>query len=163
MPVDSAVPADSTPTAVATPVLQAAQSYDPLNPPHVGGKPGRGVKELVSSALDARNEIPGVQVVETEQSAEIPPEVESWMEKVDHREVVPPKEIVVADQTSMQPTGHYAAQPVIVLPTSQQTVKKGMTQGVTESIRWLAEWCFRVIKKFHGMVVYREEVREPQS
>ncbi|MBI5151451.1 MAG: hypothetical protein HZA34_02660 [Candidatus Pacebacteria bacterium] len=158
---DPITPVDAV---VTTSVLQAAQAYDPLNPPHAGGKPGLGVKERVSSGLDTLvQEVPGAQVIETEKSAEIPPEVESWMEKVDHHEIAAPKEVVVADQTSAQPTGHYASDPVIILPISHQKVQTGMKKSVAESIRWLAEWCLRVIKKFHGMVVYREESQGDRS
>lgn len=154
----SSQPTTTADAVVTSSVLQAAQTYNPLNPPYGGGKGGVGVKERVSTNLDTIiQEVPGAQVIETEKTAEIPPEVESWMEKVDHHDIAAPKEVVVADQTSAQPTGHYAAEPVIILPISHQKVQTGMKKSVTESIRWLAEWCLRVIKKFHGMVVYREE------
>lgn len=146
--------------SVVSSVIQSAQSYDPLNPPHPVGKSGVGIKEATTSGAAAEvspQEVPGIQVVETEKVPEISPEVESWIEKVEHHELQPPQEIVVADQTAQQPTGIYAAEPVIVLPAGQKTVQQGMKKGVTESVRWLAEWCFKMIKKFHGAVVYREE------
>lgn len=147
--------------AVVNAVAQSAQNYDPLNPPNAtGGRLGLGVKESVASTvneLDAvAQEVPGSQVIDIERSAEVPPEVESWMEKVEHHEVKAPAQTVVADQTAQQPTGDYASQPVIVLPITQQATKTGMKKGVQDSIRWLAEWCVKMMKKFHGLVVYRE-------
>ncbi|HKY73755.1 MAG TPA: hypothetical protein VJ246_00375 [Patescibacteria group bacterium] len=146
--------------SVVTGVIQSAQSYDPLNPPHPVGKSGLGVKETTARGAVAEvssQEVPGIQVVETEKVPEISPEVESWIEKVEQHELQLPQEIVVADQTAQQPTGIYAAKPVMILPADQKTVQKGMKKSVTESVRWLAEWCFKIIKKFHGAVVYREE------
>ena len=135
-----------------------------MNPPNaIGGRAGLGVKESVATTvhgLDALSalaqEVPGAQVVDVEKSAEVPPEVESWMEKVEHHEVRAPNQVVVADQTAQMPTGDYAAQPVIVLPITQQAVQIGMKKSVQDSIRWLAEWCVKMMKKFHGLVVYRE-------
>jgi hypothetical protein len=150
--------------ASATATLQAvAQSTDPLNPPNVvGGRAGLGAKELTNAgSLDSlAQEVPGVQAVEVERSAEIPPEVESFMESVEDHQFKAPQEVVVADATAQQPTGHYAAEPVIVLPTTSQKVQEGKKKGVTESIRWLAEWCIKMAKKFHGMVVYRDVAEE---
>jgi len=148
-------------SVVATSVMQSAQAYDPLNPSHPVGKSGIGAKETLAKGLDALvAEVPGAQAVEVERTAEVPPEVESWVEKVEHHEIQAPHEVVVADQTAQQPTGNYASEPVIILPATQQAVQQGFTQKITESARWLAEWCTRIMKKFHGMVVYRDVVRK---
>lgn len=151
--------------AVAASVMQSAQAHDPLNPSHPVGKSGIGAKETaVNKGLDSIvAEVPGAQVVETEKSAEIPPEVESWVEKVHHHEIQAPHEVVVADKTTQQLTGNYASDPVIVLPVTQQGMQVGITKTVTESARWLVEWCTRIIKKFHGMVVYRDAVQKEKN
>lgn len=171
MPSDATVVSDAAATSsvtttsdttasdatIATSVMQSAQAYDPLNPSHPVGKSGIGAKETAAKGLDALvAEVPGAQVVETEKSAEVPPEVESWIEKVQHHEIQAPHEVVVADKTTQQLTGNYASDPVIVLPVTQQGMQTGITKSVTESARWLVEWCTRIIKKFHGMVVYRD-------
>lgn len=163
-PADSQLPTAVTSTAdaaIVNAVSQSVQHYNPLNPPNAaGGRSGLGVKESVAHTvhgLDALvQEVPGAQVVDVERSAEVPPEVESWMEKVKHHEVRAPSQVVVADQTAQAPTGDYASQPVIVLPVTQQAVQAGMKKSVQDSIRWLAEWCVKMMKKFHGLVVYRE-------
>ncbi|HAU99524.1 MAG: hypothetical protein UX04_C0005G0014 [Microgenomates group bacterium GW2011_GWF2_45_18] len=133
-------------------------SQTPTQLPHqTSVHSGVGSKESprYSPDLSPLAEIPGAQVIEDEPNPEISPEVESWMEKVDRKNIDPPKEVVVADKTATNPTGNYAAQPVIVLPISKPTLTKGLTQNVQYSVRWLAEWCLRIIKKFGGMVVYR--------
>ena len=158
---DAVTASDAT---IAASVMQTMQSFDPLNPSHPVGKSGIGAKEVsASQSLDAMvAEVPGAQVVETEKSAEVPPEVESWVEKVKHHAIQAPHEVVVADQTAQQPTGNYASEPVIVLPVTQQGMQTGVTKKVTESARWLVEWCTRIIKKFHGMVVYRDVPQKGQ-
>lgn len=163
--LDTSTPAVSvsnvSDAVVATSVMQSAQAYDPLNPSHPVGKSGTGAKETLAKGLDALvAEVPGAQAVEVERTAEVPPEVESWVEKVEHHEIQAPHEVVVADQTAQQLTGNYASEPVIILPATQQAIQQGFTQKITESMRWLAEWCTRIIKKFHGMVVYRDVVRK---
>lgn len=37
----------------------------------------------------------------------------------------------------------------VVLPLSDEQIAKGLHQGVTESIRWLSEWCVRRLKHLH--------------
>lgn len=132
-------------------------AQDPLNPPQAGGgKLGTGKEAVGGGVLDAIvAEVPGATAIETEKNAEIPPELASWMEKVETHQVQPPQQVVVADQTATNLTGNYVAQPVIVLPLSQQKVQQGTKKSVVDSMRWLAEWCIRIIKKFHGKVVYR--------
>jgi len=38
-------------------------------------------------------------------------------------------------------------QPKITLPLTQDQVQTGLTQKVSDSFRWLAEWCQRLLKK----------------
>jgi hypothetical protein len=146
--------ADAT---IANAVVQAVQQDDPLNPSQAGGaRPGVGAKEHVGSSFDAVvSEVPGAQAVELEQSAEISPEVESWVEEVQRHDLQPPQQVVVADDTATQPTNNYVSEPVVVLPATQQVIQAGLKKKVSDSVRWLAEWCLRIVKKFHGSVVYR--------
>ena len=143
--------------SLANAVLQSTATTDPLNPlGAVSGKTAGAKERTAAGSLDAlAKEVPGAQAVESEKSAELPPELETWMEKVESHEMTAPKQVVVADKTATMPTGNYAAQPVIVLPLTQSGIQTGVTKSVTDSVRWLAEWCLRVMKKFKGMVVYR--------
>jgi hypothetical protein len=138
------------------PHATAAAAQAQLNPV---GATSSLKKEAPSSSVDTlgalAQEVPGAQSVEQERTPEISPELESWMESVDRREERPPEKVVVADQTASNPTGQYAAEPVIVLPLTQGKLQEGMKHTVQDSVKWLAVWCMRVIKKFHGAVVYR--------
>lgn len=44
----------------------------------------------------------------------------------------------------------------ITLPVTKNQFAFGLTQKVTESVRWLAEWCWRLIKIFGEKVSFRE-------
>ncbi len=47
-------------------------------------------------------------------------------------------------------------QPQIVLPVTQTAYLYGLKQKVSKSIRWLTEWCLRLIKIFGFRAVFRE-------
>lgn len=44
----------------------------------------------------------------------------------------------------------------IVLPMDEEEIKKGLHHKVWEAIRWLAEWCVFIIKKYPGRVFYKQ-------
>ena len=54
-------------------------------------------------------------------------------------------------------------QPKIVLPVTKTAYLYGLTQKVTESIRWLAEWCLRLVKIFGGKITFREVEAQKQT
>lgn len=134
-----------------------ADKTNTLNPQYPVGSAGS--KESVESvsldqvAVDAAR---GAQQVELEPTPEIPPEVESYLQKVEDHEATAPKEIVIADGSNTQPTDHhYPAQPVVVLPITPEEEKQGATKSPKFSIRWLVEWSRKIMKVFSGKVVYR--------
>jgi hypothetical protein len=43
----------------------------------------------------------------------------------------------------------------VVLPLTKDEVEKGLHLKVVDSLRWLAEWCARLIKIFGNKVAYR--------
>jgi len=163
-------PAQQIPQPIAS-ISQAAQQSQqvfqqvpqiPQQPPQPIPQHAPRMKELGGASFDTSSieNVPGAQVVEQEPSPEISPELEGWMEKVERNVIKPPDQVVVADQTVTNPTGNYVSQPVIVLPTTQETIQEGTKQGLKQSVRWLAEWCLRIMKKFHGIVVYRDAVQK---
>lgn len=98
----------------------------------------------------------GVQQVETEPAAEIPPEVESYLQQVEDHAATAPKEIVIADGSQTAPADHqYPAQPVVVLPITAEEEKAGAKKSPKFSIRWLVEWSQRLMKIFVGKIIYR--------
>ncbi|MCL5091181.1 MAG: hypothetical protein M1514_04180, partial [Patescibacteria group bacterium] len=46
--------------------------------------------------------------------------------------------------------------PKITLPINKNTYALGLKKKVNESVRWLAEWCLRIIKIFGDKAVFRE-------
>jgi hypothetical protein len=133
------------------------QNTDTLNPANPVGSAGS--KESIDSvsldqvAIDAAR---GAQQVEVEPSPEIPPEVESYLQKVEDHADTAPKEIVIADGSDTQPNNHnYPSQPVVVLPITQDVEKEGAKKNPKFSIRWLVEWSRKIMKTFSGKVIYR--------
>ncbi len=51
-------------------------------------------------------------------------------------------------------------QPAVTLPLTQNDMTQGQKMSVWESLRWLAEWAVRQVKKFHGRVEYHQEEDE---
>ncbi len=93
--------------------------------------------------------------VTVEGEAEIPKEVEPLVEKLEKEDVALTQP--VADDAG-QPLVSPAApqQPQIVLPLTSSQYAFGLKQKVSCSIRWLSEWCFRLVKIFGPRAVFRE-------
>ena len=49
------------------------------------------------------------------------------------------------------------AKPKIILPLSKNQTQQAIHVKVVESIRWLAEWCLRLIKMFPRRTVYKTQ------
>lgn len=97
---------------------------------------------------------PKYPIVE-EKEMEIGPEMEPFVKKIE-------KEIYLArpvnDQYGQPLVTAPSAQPVsIILPISQKQLLFGLKQSVNDSIRWLAEWCLRLIKIFGKKSSFRRE------
>lgn len=151
--------------AVAQAVPQVVQNIpDPLNPPnptpvgitkketYVAG-PG-----ISAEASAATAEYPGgIQSVEQEKSPEISPEVESFLQQAKEQQNQLPQEIVVADNQDVSAVTHHPKTPVVVLPITQEEQKEGKRKSTKMSIRWLVEWSIKLMKKFSGKIIYREE------
>lgn len=48
-------------------------------------------------------------------------------------------------------------QALVILPLTEEEVEEGLHHKVSDSIRWLAEWCLRLIKIAHGRVRYAKK------
>jgi hypothetical protein len=157
--LSSLLPEEEAPSLVAalpTAVAQAAStSLNPAQPK------GSTVKEagpvLATSEAPQLDIAAGVQFVESEPRAEISPEVESFLTQVENHQEQLPQEVVIADQQlgdiSVQPM----AQPVIVLPITQEMEKEAAHKSSSFSIRWLVEWSHKMMKIFAGRIVYKPE------
>lgn len=65
----------------------------------------------------------------------------------------PVQDLPVTSQTSVGAMST-EVKPKIQLPLDQAEVEGGLKKGVVEGIRWLAEWCVMMIKKYPGRVFY---------
>jgi len=94
-------------------------------------------------------------ITEYTRSVDLEPEVEGWLEKLEKEETQLPQPVtddkgqVVLDDAQKQ------AGFKVVLPLTKDEVEKGLRHKVIDSLRWLAEWCLRLVKMFGNKVAYR--------
>ena len=97
-------------------------------------------------------------ITEYTRQVDLEPEVEGWLEKVEKEDsqlqqpVTDDKGQVVLDDSQKQQSGFKA-----ILPLTKDEVNKGLQHKVIDSVRWLAEWCIRMIKIFGNKVAYRRK------
>jgi len=144
--------------AIAQAVPQVAlNATDTLNPV----QPTTTLKEStvsVSPDISPIESGAGLQQVEYEQSGELPPEVESYLQKVEEQQNKVLEEVVIADGTTTPSVVHPPVKkPVIVLPITAAEEKAGQKKPLHLSIRWLVEWSKKIMKMFSGEVIYRQE------
>ena len=97
-------------------------------------------------------------ITEYTRQVDLEPEVEGWLEKVEKEDsqlqqpVTDDKGQVVLDDSQKQQSGFKA-----ILPLTKDEVNKGLQHKVIDSVRWLAEWCIRMVKMFGNRVAYRRK------
>ncbi|HUW24695.1 MAG TPA: hypothetical protein VMW04_03650 [Patescibacteria group bacterium] len=86
-------------------------------------------------------------------------EVESLVKKLEKEDTTLTQP--VADDSG-QPLVSPAAplQPQIVLPLTSTQYAFGLKQRVSNSIRWLSEWCFRLVKIFGPRAIFQQTETE---
>jgi hypothetical protein len=120
-----------------------------------GATAGTTAKERVESTQDRQELTP---ITEFTRKVDLEPEVEGWLEKLEKEEsqlaqpVLDKKGKVVLQDVTQQ-----AGKFKVVLPLTQAQVKTGLRHKVVDSLRWLAEWCVRMIKMFGQKVAYRRQ------
>ncbi len=144
---------DSSVLAQALPI--AVQSYqEPA--PQVGVS--RGKEQLGGGSHAAVEQGASVQYVEVEQTPELPPEVESYIEQVvDHAQQQPEVVVVAEQQPPMANQAPTAAPRVVkVLPLTKMQEEIGLKKNPQFSVRWLVEFSHKIAKMFFGGVIYRQ-------
>lgn len=96
-------------------------------------------------------------ITEYTRQVDLEPEVEGWLEKVEKEDSQLQQPVtddktgqVILDDSQQQQPGFK-----VVLPMTQDEVNKGLHHKVLDSVRWLAEWCIRMVKMFGNKVAYR--------
>ena len=119
-----------------------------------------GVSSGVKEAEVGSQEV--TPVTEFTRSVDIEPEVEGWLEKLE-KEDSKLQQPVTDDPVNDKAEGQVLLDNVeksdfkVVLPLTKDEVEKGLHHKVLDSVRWLAEWCIRMIKMFHGKVAYKRQ------
>ena len=143
----------AAPASPVAPVGRRQKEIGPmLTAPQVESTSGSS--EVATQTVEQAGGAP----VEVEPAKELEPEIEKMVEKIKDQKVKPPEETVIAADTKPETVPKTVAQPVVVLPLSEQGMKKGRSKNTQHSVRWLYEWCVRQIRKLREfLVVYREE------
>lgn len=100
-------------------------------------------------------------ITEYTRQADLEPEVEGWLEKVEkensqlQQPITDPSSSSSSGQVVLDnaPTANFK----VILPMSKDEVDKGLQHKVLDSVRWLAEWCMRMMKMFGNKVAYRRQ------
>lgn len=109
----------------------------------------------VSSGAGKEHEVPvlaSTEVVsEIGQEVELPKEVERAGVEVLKETIELPPDVKKLGVTPTGPSAPAAAAtiPPVVLPISDQQVVAGLHVQILNSLRWLAEWCIKKLKKAH--------------
>ncbi|MCX6816682.1 MAG: hypothetical protein NTZ93_02375, partial [Candidatus Beckwithbacteria bacterium] len=89
-------------------------------------------------------------ITEYTRNVDLEPEVEGWLEKLEKEDTK--LQQPVTDQTTGQTVLDDSQQQKpgfkVVLPMTKDEVEKGLRHKIIDSVRWLAEWCIRMIKMF---------------
>jgi len=85
-----------------------------------------------------------IPIIERPTSPEIPPEIDSYVQKVE-KEAELSQPVTYQGQTLV--TSPAAQNIKITLPLNKTQIEWGLRQKIAYPIRWLAEWCLRIIKK----------------
>lgn len=83
-------------------------------------------------------------------------EVEGWMEKLEKGEEVQLPQPVTDDYGQILVQSAAPQKPKIILPLDSTELVSGLRKKVVNSIRWLAEWCLRVLKIWPERVEYKK-------
>ena len=108
-------------------------------------------KEVLNKIFSDEEKFP---VTQQEVEPLIDKEIEPLVERLE-KEIYLSKP-VTDDSGAPLVTAPAPQQPVIILPVTKTAYFYGLTQKVTESVRWLAEWCLRLIKIFGDRINFRE-------
>jgi hypothetical protein len=97
-------------------------------------------------------------LVEIQEHEAIPEEVEGWLQKLDAAgEIKLPEPITHDGDVMLSSSDAQVVKEKIILPMTQAGMQQGLTAKVTDSARWLAEWCVRINKMMKGSAKYAPE------
>jgi hypothetical protein len=86
-----------------------------------------------------------VPLVELKEEERIPEDVQGWVEKLQKENVSLPEPVMNKDEVVLAEPHVTFVNDKIVLPITRQSFAQHAHAKVTESARWLVEWCKRLI------------------
>lgn len=128
-----------------------AQKLQPPPKPKISVSPGMAKEKEVGGAF-FKEQAP--TIIEKKEF-EPPPEVEGWMEKLEKGEEITLPGPVKDEYGQILMEAARDTKPKIVLPLQKQKIEEGLKEKVTNSFRWLSEWCLRVIKMFPNRITFK--------
>lgn len=143
--------------------LSTALPGEPTQSPQFSPQPmSMGKKEApalrsAESAGAAITEVAPAARAENEPAREKEMNLERLEAQIQEAKVRGPKRVAVAAETMPTQTPQTVAQPVVILPLSEQKMDEAKKKSPQFSVKWLWTWCRRQMKKFTEIVVmYRE-------
>lgn len=116
---------------------------------------GKEFEEKKPSAEEiAAQEVEGY-IEKIEKQAEVKPPVPSPVQPAPSTTAAPAPVIDETGKVIMQSST--GVKPTIVLPLDEEQIRTGLHHKIIDGIRWLAEWCILIIKKYPGRVFYRQK------
>lgn len=95
--------------------------------------------------------------------AELEPTIEKLQQEIEQNKMKAPDKIAVRQDNSDQAVPKTVAQPVVILPITEDKMSEARKKSPAYSIKWLYTWAKRQIKKFQDiLVVYRDKPKERQ-
>ncbi len=153
----SALPTNPTPDEMNPLAAAVIQQAAPLTPPQ---QPvGSAHKEAAPITQEVKpQQQESAPLVEVSEQEPLPAEVEGWLQKLDQEgDIKLEKPITHDGEVLLADSDAQVVKEVIVLPLSQSSSKKYLKSQITDSARWLAEWCLRLLKSMKDRVKYAPE------
>ncbi|MEA3355143.1 MAG: hypothetical protein U9Q63_01510 [Patescibacteria group bacterium] len=139
---------------------------DPISLKFRGASKKKKKTKVSSSSGLSKERVEGRQevtpITEYTRKVDLEPEVESWLEKIEKEDSQLKQAIVNPADSTNAKAGQVVLDNIqpskfkVVLPLTKEEVERGLHSKVIDSVRWLAEWCIKTIKMFHGKVAYRK-------
>ncbi len=95
-----------------------------------------------------------IPIVERKEG-EIPPEVRDYLTKVETATEISLPQPITDEQGEVIVDDAAPKKVVIKLPLTKEKMRRGAHHKVADSLRWLTEWCLRLVKIAHRKFVYQ--------
>ena len=160
-PLPMSTPPTDIPTDTQIPdsiIASTILSNAPISPPPTSS-PTMGNPQKEAAPVSENHTPPETApLIELHETEAIPEEVEGWLQKLNQAGDINLQQPITHDGDIMLAnTEAQVVKEKLVLPLSESGVNAGLKNKVTDSARWLAEWCVRLVKMIKDGVKYAPE------